>query len=517
MNKTINPNKIDELILQLQRFDNPKGYRMKYEKIKGQLMPAMDELASYGEESLTALHHLLKYEESWSCLFALQTLQKIKSPKSIPILIKFIKDNDDGEYWESGEDAMLALTAIGEPAIWPLLQEIKDNFSKEEYYTFLVGGLVDIKHETVYQFMLETLKDYLNNYNRYDSWFDLVSFIMDFDKQENKEVILFLEQLYEMKHLSKEEKREIKDTIEIIRDPAGFQERLQKEIESTSEKLKEDFKDAKSPCKLKLDKEDFLERAGQADDDFEVNFKCQQCGQRQNLKTGMIWQYYKKDGKDDFDENNFSFEHEIMCTSCDSHNLKPSDKGRSEILSKNIRILAGKDRGILPVGQKIIVENKKMDFDKCYDYVLGRIKEEPNDGELYLRAGNCARKNNFYDEAISHYQKSLELEPDLIASYMNLIEIYLHRWKHYSQKGAEQLALDYFSQMVELFNSNQYNLLTISKDCSIPECLTGFAEHLGLSLKRRKIGRNDPCPCGSGKKYKKCCLSQESFGVSWAS
>jgi hypothetical protein len=21
----------------------------------------------------------------------------------------------------------------------------------------------------------------------------------------------------------------------------------------------------------------------------------------------------------------------------------------------------------------------------------------------------------------------------------------------------------------------------------------------------RKIGRNDPCPCGSGKKFKKCC------------
>jgi len=21
------------------------------------------------------------------------------------------------------------------------------------------------------------------------------------------------------------------------------------------------------------------------------------------------------------------------------------------------------------------------------------------------------------------------------------------------------------------------------------------------------IGRNDPCPCGSGKKYKKCCMN----------
>ena len=25
-----------------------------------------------------------------------------------------------------------------------------------------------------------------------------------------------------------------------------------------------------------------------------------------------------------------------------------------------------------------------------------------------------------------------------------------------------------------------------------------------------KIGRNDMCPCGSGKKYKKCCLGKES-------
>jgi uncharacterized protein YecA (UPF0149 family) len=24
--------------------------------------------------------------------------------------------------------------------------------------------------------------------------------------------------------------------------------------------------------------------------------------------------------------------------------------------------------------------------------------------------------------------------------------------------------------------------------------------------RREKIGRNQPCPCGSGKKYKKCCL-----------
>lgn len=25
-----------------------------------------------------------------------------------------------------------------------------------------------------------------------------------------------------------------------------------------------------------------------------------------------------------------------------------------------------------------------------------------------------------------------------------------------------------------------------------------------------KVGRNDPCPCGSGKKYKHCCYAKDS-------
>ena len=26
-----------------------------------------------------------------------------------------------------------------------------------------------------------------------------------------------------------------------------------------------------------------------------------------------------------------------------------------------------------------------------------------------------------------------------------------------------------------------------------------------------KIGRNDPCPCGSGRKYKNCCLESGKY------
>jgi len=31
-------------------------------------------------------------------------------------------------------------------------------------------------------------------------------------------------------------------------------------------------------------------------------------------------------------------------------------------------------------------------------------------------------------------------------------------------------------------------------------------------LAEAKVGRNDPCPCGSGKKYKKCCAGAAASG-----
>jgi hypothetical protein len=44
------------------------------------------------------------------------------------------------------------------------------------------------------------------------------------------------------------------------------------------------------------------------------------------------------------------------------------------------------------------------------------------------------------------------------------------------------------------------DLLTIEKRTEIRKQFN--VDHRAVS---NKVGRNDPCPCGSGKKYKKCC------------
>jgi SEC-C motif-containing protein len=53
------------------------------------------------------------------------------------------------------------------------------------------------------------------------------------------------------------------------------------------------------------------------------------------------------------------------------------------------------------------------------------------------------------------------------------------------------------------------NVLRQDEELS-PSELPNVAAHLRVSspqvtTSRQKVGRNDPCPCGSGKKFKKCC------------
>jgi SWIM/SEC-C metal-binding protein len=49
---------------------------------------------------------------------------------------------------------------------------------------------------------------------------------------------------------------------------------------------------------------------------------------------------------------------------------------------------------------------------------------------------------------------------------------------------------------------------TIEMDPDKPEDIKDFeilSDPPKTLIAQKRVGRNDPCPCGSGKKYKKCC------------
>ncbi len=75
--------------------------------------------------------------------------------------------------------------------------------------------------------------------------------------------------------------------------------------------------------------------------------------------------------------------------------------------------------------------------------------------------------------------------------------------KQFASKGAEEPKGDFKDEEKELSSvSSAENLKPVSPPVA-QSSISGAIRDPGE--KKQKIGRNDPCPCGSGKKYKKCC------------
>ncbi len=62
-------------------------------------------------------------------------------------------------------------------------------------------------------------------------------------------------------------------------------------------------------------------------------------------------------------------------------------------------------------------------------------------------------------------------------------------------------------EVASIFKENGWKYI-IGLEPDKPEDITDLEELLNPpkpKIAEKKVGRNEPCPCGSGKKYKKCC------------
>ncbi len=62
-------------------------------------------------------------------------------------------------------------------------------------------------------------------------------------------------------------------------------------------------------------------------------------------------------------------------------------------------------------------------------------------------------------------------------------------------------------EITKIFEKNGWKY-TIGLEPDKPEDITALERLLNPpkpKIAEKKVGRNEPCPCGSGKKYKKCC------------
>jgi len=81
-----------------------------------------------------------------------------------------------------------------------------------------------------------------------------------------------------------------------------------------------------------------------------------------------------------------------------------------------------------------------------------------------------------------------------------------------TEEGQVQLTALMFESTEELVGESiMHCYLPMGEDdaCLCAECMEAGFESFVEMLESEKPSRNAPCSCGSGKKYKKCCMKQE--------
>ena len=121
----------------------------------------------------------------------------------------------------------------------------------------------------------------------------------------------------------------------------------------------------------------------------------------------------------------------------------------------------------------------KDDKYLCPFYFQELLERYPYDYEIMDAYFSCIYKQNNLQELKNMIQKHLPLSIEYNIETENIIHHVIELFKAINE---EELALQY---------------------AQIEKQQNDFGKK--KPTKVIKVGRNDPCPCGSGKKYKKCC------------
>ncbi len=123
-----------------------------------------------------------------------------------------------------------------------------------------------------------------------------------------------------------------------------------------------------------------------------------------------------------------------------------------------------------------------------------------------------ARKEDYFEGMLSELAAGFDMECVVFTGFMDGINESLKKGydiEKFKESTKITLAVD--------FDKLYYNMLEAKARWlyTLPEWDDIFSEEKRKEIQKQwrldkqavsnKTGRNDPCPCGSGKKYKKCC------------
>lgn len=125
-------------------------------------------------------------------------------------------------------------------------------------------------------------------------------------------------------------------------------------------------------------------------------------------------------------------------------------------------------------------------------------------------------KTSKITSSIEDFGKKYDLEPVLCLGFLDGINTSIETeidLEAITEESSFEISIDFEKLFFNMHKAKAEWLYTIPAWDEIltkekqKEIKRQYSDSVTVRIEE-KIGRNDPCPCGSGKKYKKCCIDK---------
>lgn len=144
-------------------------------------------------------------------------------------------------------------------------------------------------------------------------------------------------------------------------------------------------------------------------------------------------------------------------------------------------------------------------FDEMDDEDLGELLKTKDKFSKYKTAdlAKCSEEFDFYEKLWELVNSDISDNKDELFNELRL----LAKNNGFSKSNLEELAYNYGINLSVKVKDKLLKLYNNYKDSIGIWEYNGYTatEYLAMRKETKKVGRNEPCPCGSGLKYKKCC------------
>lgn len=103
---------------------------------------------------------------------------------------------------------------------------------------------------------------------------------------------------------------------------------------------------------------------------------------------------------------------------------------------------------------------------------------------------------------IDYVLGSIDVTPEEHEKALSLLADYLNNMPHWQMRGFTPSDIMKSPDAKHLSNAPSRRLRQTEE---VPDDFPWLGGPMQPYIAPKKVGRNDPCPCGSGKKYKNCC------------